>query len=209
MSNRTVDRYCWAMPRVAPEHLATQRQRIVEAAAQVVAAKGVPGTTMREVITASGLSAGAVYHYFPAKAGLIAAIGAHVQGRYADAVGDLLERSVTPGPAELLHGLAAAVTPRPGEVDLSGVGIAVWAQALHDDDAADSTRGVLSSLRARLTETARRWQAEGHLDADADPRDVGAVLYGLMPGFVLQRQILGDVDAGTFRRGLEALLSYR
>lgn len=197
------------MPRVAPEHLAAQRRRIVEAAAVLVARKGVPETTMRDVIAASGMSAGAVYHYFPTKAGLLEAIGALVQDRYSAAVQALLDRPETPGPVELVHGLADAVTPRPGEADLSGVGIAVWAQALHDDDAAASTRVVLSTLRERLTEAARRWQDDGHLAADADPGDVGAVLYALMPGFVLQRRVLGDVDADAFRRGLEALLGYR
>lgn len=197
------------MPRVAPEHLAAQRRRIVEAAAVLVATKGVPDTTMRDVIAASGMSAGAVYHYFPTKAGLLEAIGALVQDRYAQAVQSLLDRPVTPGPVELVHALAVAVTPTPGATDLSGVGISVWAQALHDDAAAASTREVLTTLRSRLTEVARRWQDDGHLAAGADPRDVGAVLYALMPGFVLQRRVLGDVDADAFRRGLEALLGYR
>lgn len=197
------------MPRVTPEHLAAQRRRIVEAAAVLVATKGVPETTMRDVIAASGMSAGAVYHYFPTKAGLLEEIGTLVQDRYAEAVHALLDGPVTPGPADLIRGLAAAVTPAPGDADLSGVGIAVWAQALHDDAAAASTRTVLSTLRERLTDAARRWQDSGHLAPDADPRDVGAVLYALMPGFVLQRRVLGDVDAEAFGRGLEALLGYR
>lgn len=197
------------MPRVAPEHLAAQRRRIVEAAALLVATKGVPETTMRDVIAASGMSAGAVYHYFPTKAGLLEAIGTLVQERYSQAVRSILDGPVTPGPAELVHALAVAVTPAPGATDLSGVGISVWAQALHDDAAAASTREVLATLRSRLTEVARRWQDDGHLGADVDPRDVGAVLYALMPGFVLQRRVLGDVDADAFGRGLEALLGFR
>ena len=86
------------MPRVPPEHLAAQRRRVVEAAALLVATKGVPETTMRDVIAASGMSAGAVYHYFPTKAGLLEAIGALVQDRYSAAVQALLDRPEPPGP---------------------------------------------------------------------------------------------------------------
>ena len=46
----------------------------------------------------------------------------------------------------------------------------------------------------------------GRLPADADPQAMGATLVCLLPGFVLQRLLLGDVDAGTLRAGIHALL---
>jgi hypothetical protein len=55
-------------------------------------------------------------------------------------------------------------------------------------------------------EFARRAQAAGKLPADADPRQVGSVLFGMVPGYILQRLLVGGVDAATYDAGLCALL---
>jgi hypothetical protein len=38
---------------------------------------------------------------------------------------------------------------------------------------------------------------------------VARVLIGLLPGFVVQHALLGDVDPATFRAGLRTLLTTR
>ncbi|WP_418606209.1 hypothetical protein [Georgenia sp. SUBG003] len=48
----------------------------------------------------------------------------------------------------------------------------------------------------------RRYQAAGHLGADADPEDAAKAMVGLIPGFILQRLMLGDVTADGFTRGV-------
>jgi hypothetical protein len=53
---------------------------------------------------------------------------------------------------------------------------------------------------------ARRAQAAGHLPPDADPEAAGAALFGLVPGYVLQRVITGSPDQATFVAGLRAIL---
>jgi TetR/AcrR family transcriptional regulator, transcriptional repressor of aconitase len=45
----------------------------------------------------------------------------------------------------------------------------------------------------------------GRLPADADPAALGATLSCLLPGFVLQRLLVGDVDGRTLRAGFHAL----
>lgn len=206
---KPVDRYRLAMPKVSEAHLVRRRQQIVAGAAALVARKGVQATSMRDVIAASGMSAGAVYHYFPAKSALIEAIGAMLEERYSTLAHELAARPDPPDPVELIHTLATAVTPPDDGPDLSAVGVAVWAEAIHDRGVATSARRVLAALREALAEVARRWQAEGRLPPDADPDDVAAVLYGLMPGYVVQRLVVGDVDPGRYARGVAALVGYR
>ena len=53
---------------------AATRTRIIEAAAGLVAARGVAGTTLDEVMEVSGTSKSQIYHYFAHKDALMAAV---------------------------------------------------------------------------------------------------------------------------------------
>jgi hypothetical protein len=45
--------------------------------------------------------------------------------------------------------------------------------------------------------------------ADVPSEQVAQVLIGLLPGFVFQHALLGDVDPAAFRAGLRTLLTTR
>jgi hypothetical protein len=45
--------------------------------------------------------------------------------------------------------------------------------------------------------------------ADTPPEQVAQVLIGLLPGFVFQHALIGDVDPAAFRAGLRTLLTTR
>ena len=62
------------MPKVSADHLEARRAQIVQAATRLFAERGFSRTTMAEVVAASGLSNGAVYHYFPSKSELVLAV---------------------------------------------------------------------------------------------------------------------------------------
>ncbi len=53
------------MPRVSADHLEARRDEIVRAALRRFAENGFHATSVRDVISECGLSAGAVYSYFP------------------------------------------------------------------------------------------------------------------------------------------------
>ena len=59
------------MPRVSDEHKEDQKVKIMEAAIRCFRTKGIAETSMRDIFSGSGLSAGAVYNYFPSKIELI------------------------------------------------------------------------------------------------------------------------------------------
>jgi hypothetical protein len=60
-------------------------------------------------------------------------------------------------------------------------------------------------MRSRWVELAERMRDAGRLPPDADPEALGATLMCLMPGFVMQRLLVGGVDARTLRAGFHAL----
>ena len=67
-------------------------------------------------------------------------------------------------------------------------------------------RGKYTQLRAHFVAVARRAQADGTIDAGADPEDVGQVMFGFVPGFILQRLIIGDITPESYAAGLRAIL---
>lgn len=197
------------MPKVSEEHLQARRRQITAAAARLVAERGVHSTSMRDVIAASGMSAGAVYHYFPSKADLLESIGDLALARYRDGVAELLATHPDPDPATLVSQIATLTTrPAPDGSMLSGVGLAMWSEALHDPQIAASTATIIRGLRGQLTTLAERWLAAGHLPAGTAPAAVASVLYALMPGYLLQHHVTKDVDPATFSSGLAALLGW-
>jgi AcrR family transcriptional regulator len=63
------------MPRLTPERAEARRQQILSAAADCFSEHGFHATTMRTICREAGLSAGAVYTWFPSKNAIIEALG--------------------------------------------------------------------------------------------------------------------------------------
>ncbi|RUO40902.1 hypothetical protein CWE22_01515 [Pseudidiomarina aestuarii] len=62
------------MPKLPAEELTKRKQHILSAAARCFSAKGYYHATMRDVLAEAKLSSGAVYHYFPSKESILAAL---------------------------------------------------------------------------------------------------------------------------------------
>ena len=75
------------MPRqpMTAEEFAQMRQRLLAETARIVASDGFPAMSMRKLADRVGLTAGALYRYFPTKHHLIVAM-------FADAIGELNAR---------------------------------------------------------------------------------------------------------------------
>jgi AcrR family transcriptional regulator len=62
------------VPKVSDAHRAERRQQILDAAAACFARDGFHRTSMQDIVTESGVSAGLLYRYFAGKDDIIAAI---------------------------------------------------------------------------------------------------------------------------------------
>jgi AcrR family transcriptional regulator len=196
------------MPRVSDAHLAARRDQILDAATIRFAANGFQATGMADVIAASGLSAGAVYRYFRSKDELIAAIVDRVLGQAAERFESLLEEDHAPELADAVAtavDLVASVAER-GPVDMTRVAVQAWAEALRNPAVAVVAGQAYTTMRSYFVEVARRAQHAGRLPADADPAPVGAALFSMVLGFLLQRLLLGDLPPQTYASGVRALL---
>lgn len=195
------------MARVTEEHRAARRHQIVSAAVRCVAREGFHKTTMAHVIAESGMSAGAVYGYFKGKNELIRVIADQAIGGLPAALEELAtsEEPVTPAAAlevmlEHIEQLAHSE-----EGDLTRVAVQAWAEACRDEEVRDIARVRMLNIRKGWEAVLRRAQADGTLDAGADPAAVAQILLGVLPGFVLQRLMLGDVTPASYLEGFRDL----
>lgn len=197
--------YIDPMPRVSDEHLERRRRQIMDAAVRCFARKGFHETTLQDVFRESGLSAGAVYRYFKSKNDLVQAITAEERGPVTAVIESALAQDPVPG-ADEIAGLAAALQELSGPDGPARVAPSAWAQALHDPAVADIVRGTWGPIRSYWITAAQRMRDDGRLPPGTDADAVGAALFAVGPGFLLQQLILGGPDAATLQRGLRQLL---
>src|SRR5262249_9620535 len=124
----------------------------------------------------------------------------------ATAIEGALAEDPVPGRDAVAARLAAAAQDLSGENGPARVAPPAWAAALHNPALATTVRGILGPLRAGWVKAAQRMRDDGRLPPGADLDAAGAVLFALLPGFLLQHLILGDTDAATPQRGLRQLL---
>jgi AcrR family transcriptional regulator len=196
------------MPKVSDAHRSARREQILRATWRCVAREGFHKTTMADVIAESGLSAGAVYGYFKSKDQILVAIAERSIGSVDEVFHAMLADGAAPHPADALQ----AALERLLEVadaedgDLTLIAVQAWGEAVRGGEIHDVVQPRIAEVREHWVEVARRYQAAGGLNADADPEQVGRALLGLLPGFILQRLLLGEVTAAGYAAGLRAML---
>ena len=201
------------MPRVTADHLESRRQEIVRAALRCFAREGFHATSVRDVVRESGLSAGAVYSYFPSKAELVAGAVEPILEALTgvlDAVvvdtDESLEEDRTPAEtvAEVLRRIYPIAVG--GELDYTRIAVTAWAEGLRDPAVRTIAEQTYGTVRGRLTHRVARWRDAGHLAADVDAEALGQVLFSTLVGFVLQHALLGDVDLDRYATAVCLLL---
>lgn len=200
------------MPRVTDEYRTTRRVEIIAAAARRFARDGFHSTSMADVISESGLSAGAVYRYFRSKEELIGAVADTALSTADEVFGRLLADGRTPSPDEAVAAMVDGIVDRAADdpvigVDLTRIAVQGWAEALRNPALYGRVDDAYRRLREHCAEVARRWQAAGNLPADARPEQVGAAMLGMVQGFLLQRLLLGDTTSPGYLAGVRALLA--
>jgi AcrR family transcriptional regulator len=184
-----------------------RRDQIVAAALRCFAREGFHATTMQHVIRESGLSAGAVYRYFPSKNALVVAGATGVMAGAREVLAGMAQRPEQVRPedvvADLLESVLSAVGDGP---DMTRVAVSVWAEALRDEELARLAAEMYGDVREQLEVLCRGWVETGVLAPRTDPVAVSRTLFALIPGFVMQRLLLGGVTPEDLRQGLLALL---
>jgi AcrR family transcriptional regulator len=194
------------MPRVTDDHLAARRQQILSAAQICFRRNGFHSTSMQDVIAEAGLSVGAVYRYFKSKDDLITSIAETV----LDGADQIFEDLASHNPPEsLLETMARAlsfVDTQTGPEGIFPLALQVWAEAQRDPVLADFVAEKYTTIRQHFVAAAVRARDAGELPADADVAAIGAVLFGMLPGYALQRILAEGPDKDTYLHGVKTLM---
>ncbi|MGI5168380.1 TetR/AcrR family transcriptional regulator [Spirillospora sp. CA-253888] len=194
------------MPRVSEEHLERRRQQILDAARVCFIRRGIHETSMQDIFTESGLSAGAVYRYFKSKNEIIEAITVTVIGGLQHFFAEVTSADPVPPLDEVAARVTERVVVLAGETGPVRLAPQAWALALHDPELGRYVRENMSVLRDIWIAYAQRLLEAGHLPPGTDTAAVGRTLFGLLPGFLLQHLLLGDITPDDLRAGTRALL---
>ncbi len=163
---------------------AATRTRIVEAAADLIYAQGVEGTSLDDVMAASGVSKSQLYHYFADKDALVLEVITLQSERVFAAQEPHL------GALDSLRALRAwgkAIVRLNELVQMRGCPLGSLANELANTS--ESARKRLdesfSMWRDRLEEGLAKMQERGELAASADPHDLALALLGAVEGGLL------------------------
>jgi AcrR family transcriptional regulator len=167
------------MPRVLKEYKVRARERIIDAAAEVVRREGLAGSTMESIAREIGVSKGALYLYFPSKAQLLVAI----LGRYRDEVMARLELAVEKG--DVAEEIATAVE----NLLRDRLNPSVWAHVAADSWSDPEVREALLTDqredREHVRQFLQRLEQRGRISPIRDPVVAADALMLVLAGAVM------------------------
>jgi AcrR family transcriptional regulator len=194
------------VPRVSEDHLIARREQILVAARACFLRNGLHSTTMQDLIAEAGLSVGAVYRYFKSKNEIINAIAESVAGNITLLLQEVAAREPAQPLADAMSEVLDAVDAQVGENGNFPLAVQVWAEATLDPAIREIVRHRYGGMRDAFVVLARRAVERGELAPDTDVAATASALFGMIPGFALQRLFLGFPDKETYLRGVRALL---
>jgi AcrR family transcriptional regulator len=193
------------VPRVSEDHLTARRAQILAAARTCFLRNGLHNTSMQDLIREADLSVGAVYRYFKSKTEIISAIAEQVAGTIAAQLHEIVERDLP-----LVESMGLALDTIEDQVGPDGnfpLAVQMWGEAMIDPSISVIVRERYATMRAAFDALAAAALRRGELPPDTDPDGVAAALFAMLPGYALQRVLIGGPDRATYLAGIRALLT--
>ena len=196
MNDETIDR-----PRLTPKGART-RARIVEAAAALIHARGVAGTTLEDVKVAAEVSGSQMYHYFPDKNELVQAVIDY----QADTIVEHNRQALgSPKGVEAWRKMVVTgvrSTQGKGGCALGSLGGQL---AESDPEARALIAAGFDQWAAAISDGLRSLHAEGRLPSDIDPDDLATTLLATLQGGLLLAQV--QRSTRPFETAVDTLLA--
>jgi TetR/AcrR family transcriptional regulator, repressor for uid operon len=179
------------MARSADPVLALRRRRqILDAAMACFRRRGFHQTSMQEICAEAGLSAGAVYRYFPSKTDIIAAIADEDRSQ----IEPLFEAIAAGG--DIIDGLCAFAEHVVGKCGMeSTIAADVIAETMRDSDMARRFAEHEAQIRDKLKLAIAAAQRRGRVALHVTPEQAARIVALMLDGLVIRAAAHGA--AGT------------
>jgi AcrR family transcriptional regulator len=160
-------------------------QRILEAALEIVAARGSVRMTLAEVGKAAGYSRGLPLYRFGSKSGLLKALAAHIVERFRQ------ERAATQTLAPGVVSIRASINVYFAGKDVNRTAaralvVMMTEASLEGSDLRETIASYNRSVLRFFEKNLRAAIADGEVEPSADPKALAVVLLGAMRGALLQ-----------------------
>ncbi len=204
--------YSALMPRITESHRAAQEERFIDAARRCFTRLGVEGTSMEQIRTEAGVSAGLMYRYFASKDDMIRAAITASMAEFEDIVADTVvaEQAATPaGYLRLLLDKLRTFRRHSEGVDLFKLAIQGWAHAQSRPEAKSIVLKSFARQLKSFRDLAAQWTTDDAADATdtTDKADATALaIGGAVIGYIVQGAFLdADVAVDLYCAGFEEL----
>lgn len=206
------------MPRITPERREAKRAEIVAAARRCFSRDGFHQTSMPDIATEAGVSAGAPYRYFASKEEIILAIAGDAFRLIFEPVERLAAVAAAVSVADLVTAALGAlsvetVTDATGHAvpveELLRCAVQTWSELLRNDAVRARAVEGFESVRRSIAGALRRGQAAGTVPSTVEPEHGARVVMGLLHGFLLQRVAFDLTDTAGFTDDIRMLLEGR
>jgi AcrR family transcriptional regulator len=165
------------MARVTDAHIEARKGQILDAAWTCFARDGYHRTTMQDIATEAGISAGAIYRYFDGKEAVLAGINQRSQEMGRALVAEAASATEDPIGTIAVIGRAMLRSFYDPEFEtIARINIEIWPEALRHDEL---RRGMADEMRFWRTAVANllsEARAEGDIRADVDPEATAQML---------------------------------
>jgi AcrR family transcriptional regulator len=161
------------VPKVSQEHLDSRRAQILDGARRVLAKHGYDGATIAKIEEETGLSRGAIFHYFENKADLFVELAMEMSTRF----GDLVVQSG-------LHEAFRALTSESPE--WLAVLIETESRMRHDEDFLRRFEAKAADVGPRIRDWFEQQQAAGKFRQDISWVEISRFTTSLLNGLALR-----------------------
>jgi TetR/AcrR family transcriptional regulator, transcriptional repressor of aconitase len=195
--------YARGMPKVTAEQWKAQEQRYLDAARRCFSRIGVAPASMEEIRTEAGVSAGAMYRYFPSKDDLVHAAIETSLIELGALLGPVGQRDDIKSANEYLLALLATLRQfrfHTEGVDLFRLAVQGWAHAQTQPGTEAMVTAGFEQQRNEFTKVVARWTTRAEAPATAE------AIGGAVMGYIVQSVFSGDdIDPKRYCKGFTGL----
>ncbi|MTJ82285.1 MAG: TetR/AcrR family transcriptional regulator [Telmatospirillum sp.] len=167
------------MRKMDPDRHEAKRRQILKAAAACFSRKGFHRTSTAEICTEAEMSPGNLFHYFPTKQAIIAALVEEERGQTADYFAQVRD---TADPLGEILGFVDIALLYADTSDYLRLVIDISAEAMRDTQIAGLVSGADDDVRHALADLLRRAAALGQTDPSLDPEDAARWIVAVIDG---------------------------
>lgn len=194
------------MPRLREETYAARRQHILDSARTCFSRRGFHAASMMDLQEEAGVSAGAIYVYFPGKADIVNAITEANLAQMEAALTAILAAAPAPSLRDALLEVVAVVD-KVAKGPTAGIAFDVWGEAARDPQIGKVVKQRFAAIRTLFSDVAARAVKTGELPKGTDTKAAGAVLFAqAVLGYYTLRLTSGDVRPKAYVDGIVSML---